>query len=461
MQAPDQEEEEDLLDSEFGRALQRIRLLDTSSEFVELSHLLAPLCRSLPLILLHRAKIVQLLIQHLPSVITSYPIELVSALVDTGSDLVLPDVVPILDCLVDLAFTSQDAEIISKALNAVGHLFRAVGKDVSANEELRRQCWSALAAPLAGLAAPEASESTGEILDQVAIQENQNQDRMELEQPEPTQLDEPVVEDDEDDDEPAAEDGALLQQSQDELANKSSGRLSARQRRSQRGTGSAHLRHLLATAFAYFVRKCANHPAALEALVRDMSTSLSEQNTQDNAILPQSVAWVLVESAKSANSGLHSRFSSLFKAFAIGVNQHQAVIERALVGLIHHLGPTRPEDAAGDKDRHTLCHAVLSLVRKDSGRHLHLLKILVGTNKSRVIPASVRQDWFKTVANADTDDTALFADLAAWSLVRANVADLASARQDSTSIVDKLFELPVCLPCKPGSLSPAELLSSD
>lgn len=459
LQAPDQDDEEDLLDSEFGRALQRIKLLDTTLEFVELSHALNPLCRSLPLILLHRQTIVQLLLRHLPSASSSYPIELVPALADTGADLVLPDVVPLLDCLIDLAFTSQDAEMVSKALNAVGHLFRALGKDISEKPELRSACWTALAAPLSGLSSVptpailEADPQDAEAeLNAVSEDEHEEEtpvaarDAMDVDQLIENGKEVLPAEDGDDNDSEGKEQDAAADEEQIQIAQRT--RLSARQRRTQRGTGSAHLRHLLATAFAYFVRKCAAaHHTALAGLVQDISTSLSTSDQSHRVALSQSVAWIIVESAKSTSIGLHTRFSAMFKVFAQGLSQnHSDVTQKALVGLIHHVGPSKPDDTTGDKDREILCNAVFALAQAHESAHRSLLRTLIGTNKARAIPPSLRATWFSTVARVLADAAtppALAADLATWSLVRANVGDLTAARHNDVSIVDRLFEVPV------------------
>lgn len=449
-QADDGQEDLDLLDSEFGRAVSRLRLLDTSAVALELVHTLSPLCRSLPLILLHRSTISATLLRLLPLATGPYPLDLVTALADTGSDLVLPHFVSFLDTLIDVAFAATDAQIASKALNAIAHLFRTLGGSLVQDETLSQTAWITVAAALSGVDSlalhPKPSDSDLEDPNDPSTDTETENDHVatQLQGLSHSSMDvDPVKQ---------VSDPLLADVDQDQVDEKEEAEhhepdVNQKPKRARRGPGSAQLRHLLASAYAYFVRKCANTPATLQLLIAEMCSTLS--SLQDNLTLSQSIAWLIVEASKSTSTGLHSRFPTILKAFATALASRSIIIEKALVGLIHHLGPSRPGSETGDNERETLCNAVFALFQADSSSHLSLFRTLVGTNKSRGIPEKARPQWFKLAATAGCQAKSqpqLFAQLASWSLIRAGVSDLGHAHQSGQSILDAFFQLPVSIP---------------
>lgn len=457
LQASDLDDGEDLLDSEIGRALQRIRLLDTSESFQELQYGLLPLCRSLPLVLHHRATILRLLLQHLPNITTSYPIELVSALIETGPELLLADVVPVLECLIDLAYSSTDADVISKSLNSVGHIFRALGTEISQDSALMAKCWATVAEALGGCpvdGSPREEQSApAQNQDDHSSDSDEERDAEDVQAHlQPAAVDMAVDQPAEDDyqEEVEAPFDAPEEETETQITEDKPLPLPPRKKHRKSGV-AAQLQHLLASAFAYFVRKCASSPQALQAIVQLIQKSLDDvaaRSTGDFS-LGQSIAWVIVESAKSTSSGFHSRFATLFKAFSNGlVKSHTLVLEKTVVGLVHHLGHHKSGSDAGDTDRELLCNTVFKLVESDRPLFAPLLRVLVGTNKGRIFPPSTRKSWFSLVSSLDEKaiEPSVYADTAAWSLIRAAIPDLAAASSSQGSsgvaLIEKLFKLP-------------------
>ena len=214
-------------------------------------------------------------------------------------------------------------------------------------------CWGyvreGLGARIPDLEEPEAN--VAEVVEEAAEEAEVQQETMQVDQPAPEEpsISEPAIEEDD----PFAATSAVEEPKA--VQPLTFGRAALSKLRTQ-----PHLRHLLASSFAYLVRRCS---------VDQLSTLIACMNATDfTPQLEESLSWVIMESCQGVDTRLHSRAATIFSCFASQL-QDSKVVERAQIAILHH---TRVEHADG------LVGAVLELAK--NGR-LRFLSVLLGVRK--------------------------------------------------------------------------------
>lgn len=444
------------LQTPLSAALAELSLLNTSLPFQSLHRTLYPLTRSLPLILHHRLKIARTLVEALTNPVrtqlalsASHTIDVVPAFIQSLSpdpDFALLDfdtiLTPLVHALVAIAVDApsvaqatvgdrgsdpnSQTEISKRAFQVLAWTFREIGGDLVNKGDFDRRiqiAWSWVNLGLSGgkpqvakPSAPEEAVETDVVEDDVDLQDEQAEGEMTIEGEQSPAMQEDMApaadinaeelaEGEEVDDSSMNAGDALapVQEEEEESGEVEEADASTvtdhRARRGRQRPASAtkpHLRKLLATTFAFLVRKAKTGPS-LTAVARTVLSSLDvppEEDDADHAKLSESIAWILVESVKSVETHLHSRGPIIFKAFvdcrptdfSIETEERKAqILEAALTALIHH---SRLDQFSGlsrsllsDLDRaakelegaQTSAHTLLSI---------NLAEVLVGVRKA-------------------------------------------------------------------------------
>lgn len=143
-----------------------------------------------------------------------------------------------------------------------------------------------------------------------------------------------------------------------------------------------HLRRLLATCFAFLLRRAKNGDP-LQSLVGTILESLRENSTSE---LHESTAWIILESVKSVETHIHSRGPAILRAFirqasSLQIESSIEILDAALTGILHHarletVGPiTEVVLARLNQARHNTNTSF------DTTLTLHLVSVLSGTRR--------------------------------------------------------------------------------
>ena len=374
-------------------ALAELALLNTSLPFLHLHRTLYRLTRSLPLIVHHRLKIAQTLIATLSNpnridlaLSASHTIDVVPAFIQSLSpdpDFQLLDfdtiLTPLVKSLVAIALDPPSAqnttggdrgndpnaptEISKRAFQVLAWLFREIGNDlVNRGDHAARHAiaWSWVREGLRGgkpeVTVPIIEMTNVDEADRDAVKQDFELDAEEEDRDAAENLDPvPDMQDGDPADSGVSEGGAGAPLADNEVeeevdpnedpaedAEGSSERLEATQKKSRRPMSATrpHMRRLLATCFAFLVRK-AKSGSALESLIRTVLSELGDSQQTSAGHLPQSTAWILVESVRSVANHIHSRGGAVFRAFLDETLRSEnpvraQVVEASLTALVHH-----------------------------------------------------------------------------------------------------------------------------
>lgn len=366
-------------------ALAELALLNTSIPFHTLHKSLYPITRSLPLILHHKQSIANLLVKALtipdrvdlalsaPHIIDIIPSFIQCLTPDPDFKQLQLDTIltPLMRAVVGLAVdppsvhtkTSGDrgndpnspVEISKRAFQVLAWTFRQVGSDLvnGADYQHRHQvAWSWVVDGLSG-SKPSVSSSE-EVLEEDKLSDEQNVEKEEEDDEDhddvPDEMENPPLEQ-QMDDQSETIDAAVSAEDQAEvdLADTSDSESTAEEdnthqrihaRSSRRRPLSAtkpHLRRLLATCFAFLLRRAKNGEP-LDSMARIVLQSLHSEPSSE---LCESTAWLILESVKSVETHIHSRGPAILRAFIRQASdlEYPSVIQvlgGALTGLFHH-----------------------------------------------------------------------------------------------------------------------------
>jgi hypothetical protein len=335
--------------------------------FGDLHRKLAPLAQSLPLVIHHRTDICNLLLDCMrgPQFSTvaqvvlesafrtsprkaEPPHRLIPALFNTlqAFELLQPFLAPLLHQLQLTLFEAADAKIVDRALHVLAYVFKALGKDLAADYE---NCWSLVKDAFCGVPTEEAAPAVEEDLDEESDAEASNGPQLtEME------LDAPAVD-------------ALTEEA--ELV------APLQPLNQQRIKFQPHVRHLLASAFAYAVRKVplASFPDFASLVYRSLEAAGTDAATE-------SVAWILAETFASVNYTVYSKSAVQFRAFALAATTplSRTAVQYALISTLHHTSHEHMQEWV---------QTILDL----SPTHLVLLEILLGLRRGSRIPTECRE----------------------------------------------------------------------
>lgn len=375
------------ISSPMATALAELALLNTSQPFQTLQRNLYSLTRSLPLIVHHRQKIAKLLVAAMTNpnrvelaLSASHTVDLLPAFIQSLSpdpDFQLLDfetlLSPLMLALVALALdppalnnnTGGDrgndphsqTEISKRAFQVLAWTFREIGGDlVNKGDHWARStiAWSWVASGLrdsalltaeplalaaskpdtavdsAALVMPAEEADEHEEIAQVDI----NAEEEEGESGVPMQ----IVTNGDLDGTSGAPDAEDSSDNDTELANTSV--IAIQSRRRPASSTRPHLRRILATCFAFLVRKASSGKAlnvVTAVMLQDLEKGLP---FEEGRKLQESLAWILLESAKSVETYIHSRARSIFKAAIAAVREKRIelgvfVLMAALTALLH------------------------------------------------------------------------------------------------------------------------------
>lgn len=378
-------------------ALAELGLLNTSIPFQALHRAMYPITRSLPLILHHKQTIADLLVKALtnpdhvdlalsaPQTIDLIPSFIQCLTPDPAFEQLQLDTIltPLMQAIVGLAIDppslhlktggdrgndpNSPVEISKRAFQVLAWTFRQIGSDlVNGSDYTKRHqaAWSWVVDGLSGqkpIVRLRTDSTTAEVLTQEALAEEEEDT---LEEPDGgdqhnqdnnqsladiTEVDTlsdhaipdevvPVAEADPAEDElDNASDSGSDTESSAEGEDLQHGKTSRSSRRRPLSATKPHLRRLLATCFAFLLRR-AKTGEALDSVV---GTVLQSLHTNPVPELCESVAWLLLESVKSVETHIHSRGPAILRAFIrqASISQSNSVIEvlnAATTGILHH-----------------------------------------------------------------------------------------------------------------------------
>ena len=486
------------ISSPMATALAELALLNTSQPFQALQRSLYSLTRSLPLIVHHRHKIARTLIEAMTNpnrvdlaLSASHTIDLLPAFIqslspDPDFQLLEFDTIlsPLMLALVALALDPpamnnnsggdrgndphSQTEISKRAFQVLAWTFREIGGDlVNKGNHAERSAiaWSWVSdgltksfverpkvpGPVTSIdAIAEKQESTGD--GDEALELNQElgllvDDEMEVDevvqaQSTPVQAD-PAA---------AAEDDAVEEDSLDEELVEAS----ADRKKSHRKVSSTkpHLRRILATCFAFLVRKAASGEP-LDALITVVCSELGTGKlpATENVKLEEALAWILLESSKSVETHIHSRASAIFKAFIAHARARQSqsgvtVLKAALTGLLHK---STSENLAGLVGVILVGFRSLASTPHDAfsaSLDMQLAGVLAGTRKGGKITNAVKEDmlvvceqYSQSLRHADrSESVSEFSELATKVLLVAPGLEIMLSK--GRKLLERLCQLP-------------------
>ncbi|GAA94920.1 uncharacterized protein L969DRAFT_89878 [Mixia osmundae IAM 14324] len=316
----------------FSKQLASLVLLNTTTPFVIFSRQVAPASRSLPLIVHHRHRIVKSIVDALAgpgsALCADAVIELIPQFLNTlPSYALLEPLMPqLLAGLIDLSTSSTtDPAHLEKAVQTIAFIFRELARELVKQPDY---CWNFLRVALG--AAPRKQPALAEPIVADASDDEDLFDGEEI-----ADLPQPSI------------DGLRLEASLDdsaatmeEVAEPVTPTLATPTRRK---IVKPQIRHLLASAFAFLIRK--SSASQLDDFFEIMFADLQELVAADDAsidALAQSVAWIVVESVQSVEHQLHSHAPSIFKAFLTIASRHcddsswpLRTVEAALTAVLH------------------------------------------------------------------------------------------------------------------------------
>jgi len=417
-------------------ALAELALLNTSLPFQAMHRVMYPLTRSLPLILHNRLKIASLLVQTLTTsnrlelaLCASHTLDIIPAFIQSLSpdpDFQLLDLdsilTPIVQSIVSLALDPPSSqatgdrgndlnsatEISKRAFQVLVCLFREIGGDlVNKGEFATRQqtCWTWVEAGLkdqktvvnkAQQDMPAEAESHLAVNgDDITAEDEEAGDEAPMEEDET-----PVEQSTEGEDAGAAvemAEGAADDpkgDAEDESEEDTTKDNVKHPKSASSSTTRPHLRRLLATCFAFLVRK-AKPGKPLSGLISVLLVQVEAEGADGR--VAESVAWILVESIKSVDMHLHSKGPAIFtacikQAEASQSDQLMQLLEGVLTSILHYSRVGLVDDLvetimpAFNRLQETQSHAspyqILLLLR--------LVGVLAGTRKGSRISEAVK-----------------------------------------------------------------------
>lgn len=356
-------------------ALAELALLNTTLPFQALHRALYTHTRSLPLIIHHRHKIARTIIATLNSsnrvdvaLCAAHTVDIIPPFIQSLSpdpDFQLLDFESILTPMIrTLVATAVDPPSTSSTSSTGDR-----GNDLSAPTEISKRCFQVIAWIFRQIGGDLVNR--GNVDQRVEavwqwVREGLEGEKPNVELPEPEQRDVKEESVDDNDNEPF-EAGDTIQgpfeepqdpvdlgeketkeqdegdatPSEEEDVQDDDAQIQAITQRSRRGrrpmsATKPHLRRLLATSFAFLVRK-AKTGGPLEAVIQTM---LQAVTTTSSLKLSESVAWIVVESIKSVETHIHSRGPAIFKTFVRLSEGHgekaASILCASLTALTHH-----------------------------------------------------------------------------------------------------------------------------
>lgn len=275
---------------------------------------------------------------------------LIPALLQTLPDapLLVPLLPPLIRATLLLGLTANSAPVVEKAFQTIALCFRDLAKEM-VNDPVA--CWGYVREGL-GARIPEIEAEETEVELEIAEVEED----LQLTEEATMQIDDPIEDDliEPTDDDPFASTSAV-EAIKTPVQPLTFGRSAILKLRTQ-----PHLRLLLASSFAYLIRRCS---------IEQLTTLIQCINaTPFTPQLNESISWIIMESCQGIDTRLHSRASTIFATFAREL-QDAKIVERAEIAIIHH---TRVEHAD------SFVGAILDLAKEGK---LRLLSVLMGVRK--------------------------------------------------------------------------------
>jgi U3 small nucleolar RNA-associated protein 20 len=482
------------LTSPMSIALAELALLNTSIPFHTLHKALYPITRSLPLILHHKQSIANLLVKALsipdrvdlalsvPHIIDIIPSFIQCLTPDPDFKQLQLDTIltPLMRAVVGLAVdppsvhtkTSGDrgndpnspVEISKRAFQVLAWTFRQIGSDLVNGADYQHRHQVAWSWVVDGLSGSKPSVSLPEeVTDDEKLSFEQNDEKDEVDEEEDhderPQLEEAPLEQQADiqvetvDAAVSAEEAAevdLADTSDSESTAEDDNahhRIHARSsRRRPLSATKPHLRRLLATCFAFLLRRAKNGEP-LDSLARIILQSL---NTESPSELCESTAWLLLESVKSVETHIHSRAPAILRAFIRQASDLKSapviqVFDAALTGILHH---GRPETLSTVSEVILARFNKLSDAETEYETHLvmDLVCVLSGTRKGNRLAdkekASILSMSDKSWADMTRIATLVPPAVETATFALLNAPTLQSMLDSGRKLLEKIWNLP-------------------